>query len=104
MNIRNRRPLCNNNPASAPRFNGKCFLLCWRCTGALVGGFIVTAISFAMDCICSVTPLVFLLILPACIDYFCIRRKIIPPSNTRRFVTGVMLGIPISMAMLTILC
>lgn len=102
MNIRNRRPLCNNNPASAPCFNGKCFLLCWRCTGALVASLIITIISFTMNYSWSLRPVLFLLVIPASIDYILTRKHIISPSNFRRFTTGLMLGLPSTMIILSV--
>lgn len=35
-------PLCNRDPASAPRWGGRCAPLCWRCI-ALSGGILAAA-------------------------------------------------------------
>lgn len=103
MKIVIRRPICNNNPSSAPHINGRCFWLCWRCTGVVAGAFITTIFTFITDCSWKIIPIVFLLSLPACADYCCIRKKVILPSNRRRFITGVLLGIPVSMVFFSIL-
>lgn len=39
MRFFERRPLCNNNPSSAPHIKGRCFILCWRCSGGVIGVF-----------------------------------------------------------------
>lgn len=96
MKILCRRPLCNNNPSSAPHINGKCFFLCWRCTGAVVGAFGTIVISFITDCVLAKYFVVYLLALPAVIDYFLTRAKLIQASNVRRFISGVLLGIPLA--------
>lgn len=91
-------PICNHNPSSAPTINGKCFILCWRCTGAIVGALLLFVALFYMNAGSNISlellliPLAF----PALVDYVLIRRGIIPPSNRRRFVTGALLGIPLS--------
>ena len=93
-----RRPLCNNNADSAPCINGHIFLLCWRCTGATVGATI--ALSFCVFLRISLplatTVLSWLFVLPACGDYWLIKKRNIKPSNVRRFLTGVLLSIPFS--------
>ena len=98
-----RWPVCNNNPESAPHFHGKCFLLCWRCTGGLVGACFWYGIYTALSVNLSEDILVLLWMLfvpPAVIDYFLIRLKYIAPSNFRRFITGCLLGVPISAAVI----
>ena len=93
-----RRPLCNNNVDSAPCINGHIFLLCWRCTGGAVGStialslFVFLKISLPL----ALAILSWLLILPACIDYWLIKKRNIRPNNVRRFLTGLLLGIPFS--------
>ena len=103
MKIVNRRPICNNNPSSAPHINGKYFWLCWRCTGVVIGAFIITVFTFIIDCSWHITPILFLLALPACVDYFITRKKIIRESNFRRCASGILLGIPLGITLLHLL-
>lgn len=103
MNINKRRPLCNNNPESAPHINGRCFWLCWRCIGVISSTFVVTFLSFVFDYDLKMKMAYFLLIIPACVDYFLIRAKITRASNLRRFIAGAMLGIPITVTLLSFL-
>lgn len=90
--------ICNHTPSSAPKINRKCFILCWRCTGVIVGALLLFVALFYMNAGSNISlellliPLAF----PAPVDYVLIRSGIIPPSNRRRFVTGVLLGIPLS--------
>lgn len=103
MKILSRKPLCNNNPSSAPHINGNCFFLCWRCTGAVAGAFAATVFSFIVDCILAKHFVVYLLALPAVIDYILTRTKIVQPSNVRRFISGVLFGIPLAAIVLIVL-
>ncbi|WP_075968009.1 DUF2085 domain-containing protein [Murdochiella massiliensis] len=97
------RPLCNNNPSSAPHINGKCFFLCWRCTGAVVRAFGTIVITFITDCVLAKDFVIYLFALPAGIDYFLTRSKLIRASNVRRFITGARLGIPLATIALIVL-
>lgn len=103
MKILSRKPLCNNNPSSATHINGKCFFLCWRCTWAVVGAFVAIVFSFIADCTLAKYFVVYLLALPAVFDYFLTRMKIVQPSNVRRFISGILLGIPVAAIVLIVL-
>ena len=98
MSFFKRRPLCNNNPSSAPHINGHCFILCWRCTGGIIGVFIWHLINKIVYLDFKIEEVFYLclLILPACIDYILINSNIIKPSNIRRFLTGCLLGFPVA--------
>lgn len=37
--ILNSGPLCNKKRDRAPHIGGKCFFLCWRCSGLVIGYF-----------------------------------------------------------------
>lgn len=103
MKIQKRIPICNNNPSSAPHINGRCFVLCWRCTGAAVGALITSCIVLALNYSLFFSPPVFVLGIPACVDYFLTRGKIIQPNNLRRFLSGILLGVMFAMLIITAL-
>lgn len=97
--IKYKLPLCNKDPTSAPHIGGKCFFLCWRCTGIAVGSFLT---AFFLFCLrvpitlpCAVSACV--LIIPATIDYILIKSCYVKPSNPRRFISGILLGISIAL-------
>ena len=94
MTIKNRMPICNNNPSSAPSINGKCFFLCWRCTGGILGAMLIISIIFLANINTTIRSslISIVLIIPATVDYVLIRIKAIKPCNIRRFVTGFLLG------------
>ena len=99
MKLFNRRPICNNNPNSAPMIDGVPFLLCWRCTGAVLGiatGLILQKIiPSAYDDLSSL-KLVVIFSLPALIDFSLNRLRLKKESNIMRFITGVSLGLAIA--------
>ena len=72
--IFSRRPICNNNPESAPHYNNHCFILCWRCCGSVLGifhgGFFDRLFGWSESNVRIESML--LLILPAVIDYYLI--------------------------------
>lgn len=92
--IFSRRPICNNNPESAPHYNNHCFILCWRCCGSVLGifhgGFFDRLFGWSESNVRIESML--LLILPAVIDYYLIKFNRIKPSNKRRCITGILLG------------
>lgn len=98
MKIKHRKPICNNNPSSAPSINGKVFFLCWRCSGVLIGVAIITVLFFfgVIDVSKKMVLQSSILGLPALVDYIGIRVTIFRPSNLRRTITGILLGVPIS--------
>lgn len=97
MSLFERRPLCNNNPSSAPIIYGKTFFLCWRCCGAAVGILIVMiTYTFVPIFKCNRT-LMIILIFPAMLDYVMNRINVKKPSNKIRFLTGILLGNAVGM-------
>ncbi len=88
------RPICNKNPSSAPTINGKKFIFCWRCTGAIVGAAVCSGIMlFAVPrARFSALLLCCLFAVPAVVDFYLPKFTCIKPSNKRRAVTGVLLG------------
>lgn len=104
MKLTGARPICNKNPSSAPNINGKSFILCWRCIGGGVGGFIMILTTFIFKIEHSTNNFYyFLLAAPAVVDYSLIRAELIRPSNVRRFITGVLLGMSVSIILLIFL-
>src|SRR5690606_36848410 len=98
------RPICNNNPSSAPLMNGRTFFVCWRCTGGVLGGFISILFCFILDITLDFRYLLTIfLIVPGTIDYFLGRLYILKPNNWRRFATGILLGVPVGIISLLIL-
>lgn len=94
MDILKRRPLCNNNPNSAPQLNGRTFYLCWRCFGSFIGIIIIFLINELFSIHFTISLFLFFSI-PAIIDYFANRFEIKEPRNSLRFLTGLMLGVSI---------
>lgn len=105
MKIKHRKPICNNNPSSAPCINGKVFFLCWRCSGVLIGVVIITLLFFSgrIDVSIKMVLQSSILGLPALADYIGIRVNMFRPNNMRRAITGILLGVPISGAILFLL-
>lgn len=93
------RPICNKNPSSAPIVCGKPFFLCWRCTGAIISAIVTIIFCFYHRNICSTKVLLLssFLAIPGAIDKVLGDNSIIKPSTIRRFVTGLLLGIPVGM-------
>ncbi len=80
-------PICNLKANRAPKLGQYYFPLCWRCTGILIGSFLLKFNFFSS----VIYPKSFgiLLILPFLIDVilqyvFCIESK-----NIRRFFSGI---------------
>ena len=105
MSIFERRPLCNNNPSSAPLINGKVFILCWRCIGAILGIVVATVLwrISVLTISLSNTVLFSVLFIPGAIDYFGIKLGIVTANNLRRMVTGMMIGFPFAMYIILLL-
>lgn len=107
MRLSERRPICNNDPASAPVVNGKPFILCWRCCGAAVG-LVLAAMILGTRIPEAVTwtdaGIIVLLALPAVIDHAMNRFGLKRKSNRLRFITGIMLGISGGMTELCAVC
>jgi len=93
-------PLCNLKANTAPCICGKSFLLCWRCTGVIMGVMISKIIfnlllNITMKLSANSFLLFMLFILPMILDgtaqYFMGYRS----TNVRRFITGLLAGIGI---------
>ena len=87
-----KRPICNNNPESAPNINGKPFIICWRCIGSIIGAGCMILIRKYAEI--NIWYMGFFAI-PAVVDWTLKKQRKKKPSNTLRFVTGVMLGLAI---------
>lgn len=87
-----RRPLCNGKPETAPRLGGKPFILCWRCSGGVVGLFLYFILF--QNIMCEKMKLLGLLLcIPAILDFYLNKFKVKRPSNVTRFLSGLLLGI-----------
>ena len=85
-------PLCNKKPDRAPHIFGHTFILCWRCTGLLVGailGYILLAITQPI----GISGMSF--IIPVGIDGIMQYKFGIMSNNYRRFVTGFIAGLSV---------
>lgn len=96
MGIIDRRPICNNNPESAPVVNGKPFILCWRCCGTVVGLLLLLS-AYRIHRFDVNAVLTAALIVPASVDWLLIRFHRKNGNNSVRFATGALLGISIGM-------
>ena len=104
-NIFERRPLCNNNPSSAPLIKGKVFILCWRCIGAILGIVVATVLWKMSVLTISLSKAAWfsMLFIPGTIDYFGIKLGVVTANNLRRMITGMMIGFPCAMYIILLL-
>lgn len=88
-------PLCNLKPNRAPHVGKHTFILCWRCTGVLVGFFLsqLFILSHFAHCHWLVSGA---LIMPCASDGLLQHLDILQSNNVRRFTTGFFAGIGIS--------
>lgn len=104
MSLLERRPLCNNNPLSAPSINGKTFIICWRCCGAVVGIFVAMITRKLGASLGFNQSVILLLVLPATLDYVMNRLGLKKQNNKIRFLTGILLGYAIGLIEIFIFC
>lgn len=84
-----RRPICNGKSETAPHIYGHTFVLCWRCTGGVLG----LALYLLFEKIfVDLMGIIHFFFVPAVIDFYLNKYKMKKPNNKLRFVTGVMLG------------
>lgn len=104
MKIFDKRPICNKDEASAPHICGKCWILCWRCTGASAGILITTIIVFTCNIALDIKKIIVgcMMAIPAILDFILGKFNVIKKRNANRFVTGIMLGIPIAFVVIYI--
>ena len=83
-------PICNKKPDRAPNIFGHTFILCWRCTGLVLGGIVGT---FARLYFGNIKIYWYSLLIPVGIDgglqYYCG----VMSNNYRRFITGFIGGL-----------
>ena len=84
-------PICNKKAHRAPKILGKTFILCWRCTGVLLGAILASFIIKYPEIPHSRLPLLFLI--PMSIDGSLQYILNIESNNKRRFVTGFIAGL-----------
>lgn len=85
------KPLCNLKRDRAPIINGYAFILCYRCTGVVLGGVVATIIKYNAFIDRSYL-LLFLFSAPLGLDYFLQELDIKISTNKRRLLTGLLLG------------
>ena len=92
-----KKPLCNKERKRAPIIFGHSFILCWRCSGLVIGGLIGSYLysTGALNCRNNMY-FIFLLGAPLIIDTITQRIANIESTNKKRFITGILLGIALS--------
>jgi len=90
------RPLCNRNAERAPKILGCYFVLCWRCTGLILGGLLGSFLSRGI--LNQTNNVIFILVLsmPFVTDVFTQRFFFQESNNTRRFLTGILFGVALA--------
>ena len=83
-------PICNKKPERAPRLFGHTFILCWRCTGLVVGAIIGNILKLYIG---PINALGYLLLIPTGIDGILQYKFGIMSNNFRRFTTGIIGGL-----------
>lgn len=86
-------PLCNGCAERAPRFGGFVFVLCYRCSGLVLGfagGALVRQFAPGLPAIDPVLLAIALIALP--LDALAQRHTRYRSTNTRRMVTGLAFG------------
>jgi len=90
-------PLCNKKRERAPVVNNLCFVLCWRCTGLVIGG-ISGELLFRSATFWYRNHYLFIGVLafPFLADVFLQASSIQKSNNARRVTVGVLLGIALA--------
>jgi uncharacterized membrane protein len=83
-------PICNKCPDRAPNINGHSFILCWRCTGLILGAIIGSIIKHFIE---PLSIFIYVLYLPLAIDGILQYFFRIMSNNHRRFITGFIAGL-----------
>lgn len=86
-------PLCNACAERAPRFGGFVFVLCYRCSGLILGfagGMLVRQFAPGLPAINPVLLAIALIALP--LDALSQRYTRYRSTNTRRMLTGLAFG------------
>ena len=93
-------PICNHRPERAPKIFGHTFILCWRCTGVVIGSSILfllykgNMISFVSE----ILVISIIAMLPLICDGIAQYRYSQMSNNFRRFITGLLFGIGLAYA------
>ena len=98
-----KKPLCNKIPERAPHIGDFCFLLCWRCTGIVIGAIISSILffyifNFSEKMIFITFPLLLPILFDGISQYYFNRKS----NNAMRFVTGILFGTALGSLMLLI--
>ncbi|NQT45882.1 MAG: DUF2085 domain-containing protein [Candidatus Omnitrophica bacterium] len=92
-----RSPLCNKNRTRAPKILGFCFILCWRCSGLIIGGA-VGGFLYNLGVMNYKNSILFIIVLsiPFFLDVFIQFILKNESTNVRRFLTGALFGIALA--------
>ena len=88
-------PLCNKKPERAPHIYGHTFILCWRCTGLIIGACFGIIARLILG---NFSQIYYLLLLPVAIDGGLQYIFRIMSNNPRRFITGFVGGLVTAIA------
>lgn len=89
-------PICNLRADRAPKFFGYSFILCWRCTGALIGSifcFLLRTKLFNLENILLALLFILSFVFDCILQYY----FNVESNNYRRFITGFLLIFGINM-------
>lgn len=85
-------PLCNKKPDRAPKIFGHTFILCWRCSGLIVGASLGYLILLLIQPIGIYS---FALLIPIGVDGGMQYYLGVLSTNSRRFITGIIGGLSV---------
>ena len=88
-------PICNKRPERAPKILGHTFVLCWRCTGVVLGagGMFLVIKRLAIDFVPVLFVLSIAIMLPMLCDGIMQYGYTLASNNCRRFTTGFLFGL-----------
>lgn len=85
-------PLCSLKSERAPHLGGFCWLLCWRCTGLILGGLLALACLYWLDYNPEIWMRMAGLLLLALDALLSGLTLFYDSNNTNRFITGLLCG------------
>jgi len=89
--------LCNKCKDRTPHFGSLYFVLCWRCTGVVVGALLSYSLLFYSNSIDIHFSFRILLVLPLVVDgLLSYLTKFYKSNNVNRFITGLLAGFAVT--------